>query len=236
MEARRGLTWKTGREVSNHILSLPHPVTGNPHILGEPVKFALLESFAVANAQCSHSWEEVANRVPDIMTRHVLVDQTQMFLMAIHQLLCSQYQALTTMVAAQTGPLVHLGMYSWGAQASLTRSFTQVIPALGSLEHTMLANPSSSVRPMPLPQEERNAWAVSADTTVYTPIPPPGSVNIPVSEFPCRTTRGSANLPICKGGNETDSGISSVSHSTPVKPRGPDQHLTSTPKMQPKLM
>ena len=50
MEARRGLTRKTGREVSNRILSLPHPVTGNPHILGEPVKSALLESFAVANA------------------------------------------------------------------------------------------------------------------------------------------------------------------------------------------
>ena len=100
----------------------------------------------------------------------------------------------------------------------------------------MLANPSSSVRPTPLPQEERSAWAVSADTTVYTPLPPPGSVNIPVSEFPSGTTRGSANLPICVGGNETDSGISSVSHSTPVKPRGPDQHLTSTPKTQPKLM
>ena len=38
------------------------------------------------------------------------------------------------------------------------------------------------------------------------------------------------------GGNETDSGISSVSHSTRVKPRGLDQHLTSTPKTQPKLM
>ena len=38
------------------------------------------------------------------------------------------------------------------------------------------------------------------------------------------------------GGNETDSGISSVSHSTLVKPRGLDQHLTSTPKTQPKLM
>ena len=38
------------------------------------------------------------------------------------------------------------------------------------------------------------------------------------------------------GGNETDSGISFVSHSTPVKPRGLDQHLTSTPKTQPKLM
>ena len=159
-------------------------MTGNPHILGEPVKSALLESFVVANAQCSHSWEEVANWVPDIMTRHVPVDQTQTFLAAVHQLLCSQYQALTTMVAAQTGPLVHLGMYSWGAQASLTRSFTQVILALGSLEHTMLVNLSSSARPMPLPQEERSAQAVSADTTVYTPISPPGSINVPVSEFP----------------------------------------------------
>ena len=136
------------------ILSLPHPVTGNPHILGEPVKSALLESFVVANAQCSHSWEEVADRVPDIMTRHILVNQTQTFLAAIHQLLCSQYQALMTMVTAQTGPLVHLGMYSWGAQASLTWSFTQVIPALGYLEHTMLANPSFSARPTPLPQKE----------------------------------------------------------------------------------
>ena len=86
---------------------------------------------------------------------------------------------------------VHLGMYSWGTQASLTRSFTQVIPALGSLEHTILANPSFSVWPMPLPQV---------------------------------------------GGNKTDSGISSVSHFTLVRPRGLDKHLTSTPKTQPKLM
>ena len=140
------------------------------------------------------------------------------------------------MVAAQTGPPVRLGMYSWGAQASLTRSFTQIIPALGSLEHTMLANPPSSVRPMPLPQEERSARAVSADMTVYTPIPPPGSVMVPMGEFPSGTTQGSVSLSICVGGNETDSGISSVSHSTPVKPRGPDQHLTSTPKTQLKLM
>ena len=236
METRRGLAWKTGREVSNRILSLPHPVTGNQHILGKPVKSALLESFAVVNAQCSCSWEEVADWVPDIMTRHIPVDQTQTFLMAVHQLLCSQYQALTTMVAAQTGPLVHLGMYSWVAQASLTQSFTQAIPALGSLEHTMLVNPSFSMGPTPLPQEERSARAVSADTTVYTPIPPPGSVNVPVSEFPSGTTRGSANLLICMGGNETDSSISSVSHSTLVKPRGLDQHLTGTPKTQPKLM
>ena len=84
-----------------------------------------------------------------------------------------------TMVAAQTGPPVHLGMYSWGAQASLTRSFTQVIPALGSLEHTMPANPCFNTRPTPLPQEGRGARAVSADTTVYTPIPPLGVLTFP---------------------------------------------------------
>ena len=100
----------------------------------------------------------------------------------------------------------------------------------------MLVNPSFSAQPTPLLQEERSARAVSADMTVYPPIPPPGSVNIPVSEFPSGTTWGSANLPICVGGNETDPSISSVSHSTLVKPRGLDQHLTSTPKTQPKLM
>ena len=167
METRQELAQKTGRKVSNQILSLPHLVTGNPLILGEPVKSALLESFSVANAQCSCSWEEVANRVPDIMTRHVPVDQTQTFLAAVHQLLCSQYQVLMTMVASQTGPRVRLGMYSWGAQASLTQSFTQVILALGSLEHTMLANPSSSTWPTPLPQEERSAWTVS-EIQLYT--------------------------------------------------------------------
>ena len=144
MEARWGLTQKTRREVSNRILSLPHPVIGNPPILGEPVKSTLLESFAVMNVQCSRSWEEVADRIPDIMIRYIPVDQTQTFLMAIHQLLCSQYQTLMTMVATQAGPPVRLGMYSWGAQASLTRSFTQVIPALGSLEHIMPVNPSFS--------------------------------------------------------------------------------------------
>ena len=83
-------------------------MVGNQPALGEPVKTALLESFAVANAQCSHSWEEVADWIPDIMTRQVLVDQTQMFLTAIHQLLCTQYQAITTMVATQTGTSGHV--------------------------------------------------------------------------------------------------------------------------------
>ena len=152
MEARRGHARKTGWEISNRILSLLNPVVRNQSALGEPVKTALLESFAVANAQCSHSWEVVADRIPDIMTRHVPVDQTQMFLAAMHQLLCTQYQAITTMVATQTGPPVRLGMYNWGTQVSLIRLLAQAIPALRSLEHAMPVNPSSSLRPTPQPQ------------------------------------------------------------------------------------
>ena len=58
---------------------------------------------------------------------------------------------------------------------------------------------------------------------------------VPMGEFPSRTILGSSSLPICVG-NETDSGISSVSHSTPVKSKGTNRHLTSTPKPQPKLL
>ena len=215
MEARWGHARKTGWEVSNQILSLPNPVV-NQQALGELVKTALL---AFANVQCSHSWEEVADRIPDIMTKHVPVNQAQMFLTAVHQLLCTQYQAITTMVATQTGPPVHLGMYNWGTQASLTQLLAQAIPALGSLEHAMPVNPSSGTRLTPQPQKEWSSQAASADTTVYTPIPPDGSVMTPVGQFPSGTIRGSSSLPICLG-NETDSGISSVGQSTPVTSKG----------------
>ena len=244
MEARQGHARKTRREVSNRILSLPNPVV-DQQALGELVKTALLESFAVANAQYSHSWEEVADRIPDIMTKHVLVDQAQMFLTAVHQLLCTQYQAITTMVAAQTGPLVRLGMHNWGTQASLTWLLAQAIPALGSLEHAIPVNPSSGTRLAPQPQKEWSSWAALANMTVYTPIPPNGSVMTPVGQFPSGTIQGSSSLPICLG-NETDSGISSVGQSTPVTSKGQStpvkskginrQHLTSTPKTQPKLL
>ena len=235
MEARWGLARKTGWEISNRILSLVNPVVRNQPGLGEPVKTALLESFAVANAQCSRSWEEVADRIPDIMTRHVPVDQTPMFLAAVHQLLCIQYQAITTMVATQTGPPVCLGMYNWGTQASLTRLLAQAIPALGSLAHAMLVNPSSGIRSAPQPQEGRSTQAASADTTVYTPIPPPGNVMVPKSQFPSGTIWGSSSLPICLG-NETDSGLLTISHATLVKSKGIDRHLNSTPKSQLKLI
>ena len=244
MEARWGLARKTGWEISNWILSLLNPVVGDQPALGEPVKTALLESFKVANAQCSHSWEEVADWIPDIMTRHVLVDQAQIFLTAVHQLLCTQCQAITTMVAAQTGPPVHLGMYNWGTQAFLTWLLAQAILALGSLEHAMPVHPSSGTRPTPQPQKEWSSQAALADTAIYMPLPPHGSVMVPEDQFPSSSIRGSSSLPICLG-NETDSGISSVGHSTPVTSKGQStsvkskginrQHLTSTPKSQLKL-
>ena len=104
MEARQRHTRETGREVSNWILSLPNPMVASLPTQGEPVRTALLESFAVVNVQCSSSWKEVADRIPDIMARHVPAGQAQVFLNVVYQLLCTQYQAITNMVVTQTGP------------------------------------------------------------------------------------------------------------------------------------
>ena len=136
-----------------------------------------------------------------------------MFLATVHQLLCTQYQAITTMVATQTSPPVHFGMYNWRTQASLTRLLAKAILALGSLEHAMPVSPSTGTRPTPQPQKERSSRMASANTTVYTPLPPHESVMIPEDRFQSGTIQGSSSLPICLG-NETDSGISSVGQST----------------------
>ena len=230
MEARQR------REVSNRILSLPNPmVTGLP-TQGELMRTTLLESFAIVNAWCSSSWKEVADRLPDIMARHIPAGQAQVFLNIVYELLCTQYQAITNMVVAQTSPPVHSSMHNWATQASLTRLLTQVVPALGSLEPSKLVFPSSSTQIVPQHQEEGVTRVASADMTVYTPIPPNGCVMVPKGQYPSGTVWGSSNLPIYLG-NETDSGISSVGHSTPVKSSGAKwQHLTSTPKSQPKLI
>ena len=159
-----------------------------------------------------------------------------MFLNVVYQLLCTQYQAITTMVVAQTSPPVRSGMHNWATQASLTQLLTQVIPALGSLEPSEPVFLSGNTQIAPQHREEGVTWAASADTTIYIRIPPDGNVMVPKSQFPNGTVRGSSSLPIYLG-NETDSGISSVGHSTPVKSSGAKwQHLTSTPKSQPKLI
>ena len=188
------------------------------------------------NAQCSSSWKEVADRIPDIMARHVPAGQAQVFLNVIYQLLCTQYQAITTMVVAQTGPPIRSGMHNWATQASLTQLLTQVVPVLWSLEPSKPVIPSSSTRIVPQHQEEGITRATSADTTIYMPIPPDGCVMVPKGQYPSSTVRRSSNLPIYLG-NKTDSGISSVGNSTPVKSTGVKwQHLTSTPKSKPKLI
>ena len=170
------------------------------------------------------------------MARHVPAGQAQVFLNIVYQLLCTQYQVITTMVVAQTSPPVRSGMHSWATQASLTRLFTQVVPGLGSLEHSKLAIPSSGTRIVQQPQEEGITRVASADTTVYMPIPPDGCVMVPKGQCPSGTVRISSSLPIYSG-NKTDSRISSVGHSTLVKSMGTKrQHLTSTPKSQPKLI
>ena len=236
VEVKQRHTRETGREVSNRILSLPNPMVAGPPTQGESVRTALLESFAIVNMQCSSSWKEVADRIPNIMARHVLAGQVQVFLNVVYQLLCTQYQAITTMVVTQTGPPVHYRMHNWATQASLTQLLTQVIPALRSLEPSELVFPSGNTRIVPQHQEEGVIWVASADTTIYIPIPPDGNVMVPKSQFPNGTVWGSSSLPIYLG-NETDSGISSVGHSTPVKSSGAKwQHLTSTPKSQPKLI
>ena len=140
------------------------------------------------------------------------------------------------MVVTQTSPLVCFGMHNWANQVSLTWLLTQVVLALGSLEHSKLAIPSSGTQIAPQHQEEGVTRVASADMTIYTPIPLNGCVMVPKGQYPSSTVRGSSSLPIYLG-NKTDSGISSVGHSTPVKSSGAKwQHLTSTPKSQPKLI
>ena len=164
MEVRQRHTWQTRQEVSNRILSLP-----NPMVVGllteEPVRTALLESFTVVNVRCSSSWKEVADWIPDIMARHVPAGQAQVFLNVIYQLLCTQYQVITTMVVTQTSPLVHSGMHNWATEASLTQLLTQVVLALGSLEPSEPVFPSGSIQIAPQHQEEGVTWVASADMT-----------------------------------------------------------------------
>ena len=236
MEARQRHARQTRREVSNQILSLLNPMVAGPPTQVEPVRTTLLESFAIINVRCSSSWKEVADRILDIMVKHVPAGQAQVFLNVIYQLLCTQYQAITNMVVAQTGPPVRSGMHNWATQTSLTRLLTQVVPALGSLQSSKPVFPSGSTQIVPQHQEEGITRAASADMTIYTPIPPDGCVMVPKGQYPSSTVWGSSSLPIYLG-NETDSGISSVGHSTPVKSSGAkQQHLTSTPKSQPKFI
>ena len=130
---------------------------------------------------------------------------------------------------------VHLGIHNWATQVVLTWLFAQVILGLGSL---------TQASPVTQPVGTRNvlqpSQAAPADTTVYTPIPPDRCIMVTAGLYPGGQTDGhsSSSHPIFLG-NDTDSGISSVEHLTPVKALGTGcqtQHLTSIPKLKPKLL
>ena len=95
---------------------------------------ALLESFTQVEAQCVVTWEKVTKWVPEILAKHMPEGQVGVFLAALYQLMCMQQQGITSMVVAQAGVPVHLGVHSWATQASMTWLFVQVIPEAGLLK------------------------------------------------------------------------------------------------------
>ena len=84
--------------------------------------------------------------------------------------------------------------------------------------------------------------AATTERVQYVPIPPEGNMMVPTGLFPSKQVQrdGMATHPIYLG-NDTDSGISSISHSTLVKtpvktPGSQRQPFASTPKTKPKLL
>ena len=193
-----------------------------------PVWAALLQSFTWVEEQCADTLEKVANQVPEILAQHIPEGQVGVFLAALYQLICTQQQGITSMVVAQAGVPVHLRVHSWAATASMTRLFTQVILGLGSLSRYA---PATIARSTAAPEKIE-----------YMPIPQEGNTMVPARLFPRKQVRkdGTANRSIYLG-NDTDSGISSISCSTPVKtlvktPGSQRQPFASTPKTKPKLL
>ena len=216
MEIRRAHARSTGQVVSDWILARSREVAKDKFPDGGPVQMALLKSFAKVEERCMRTLKKVADQVLEIMAQHVLEGQVGVFLAALYQLICTQQQGITSMVVAQAGVPVHLGVNNWATTASMTRLFAQVIPDLGSL-HGCTAVP---------------------EQIEYMPIPPKGSTMVPTSSFPREQVwdEGTATRPIYLG-NETDSGISSMGWSTPVKGSGGHhQPLTSIPKPKLKLL
>ena len=129
-------------------------------------------------------------------------------------LVSTQQQRITSMVVAQAGVPIHLGVHSWAAQASMTWLFTQVIPGLDSLSGLSSTNTTASIGTQ-TPQP-----AVPTEQVEYVAIPPDGSTMVKTSLFPGKQVRcdDSVAQPIYLG-NDTDSGISCIDQSTPEKPR-----------------
>ena len=179
--------------VSDRILGRSREAAQNQLDNGGPVWAALLKSFAQVEKQCTDTWKKVAEQVPEILARHVLVGQVGVFLAALYQLMCTQQQGITSMVVAQARVPVHLGVHSWATQAALAQLFAQVILGLGSLDHFIPAiSPGSA---------QISQLATPAGLVQYTPIPPDGSTMVSTGLFPRKQIRsdGTANCPILLG-------------------------------------
>ena len=153
-------------------------------------------------------------------------------LATLYQLLCTQQQGITSMVVAQARVPTHLGVHSWAAKVSMTQLFAQVILGLGSLSglSPVSANASLSM--------QTSQTAAPTEQVQYTAIPPEGSTMVSTSLFPGKQVRrDSLAAWSIYLGNDTDSGISGIDPSTPVKAPGSRcQPLASTPKPKPKLL
>ena len=220
METRCAHAQSTRQVVSDRILARSKEVAKDKFPDGGPVQMALLRSFAKVEERCMLTLKKVADQVPEIMAQQVREGQVGVFLAALYQLICTQQQGITSMVVTQAGVPVHLGVNNWATTASMTRLFAQVILGLGSL----------------------HGYTVVPEQIEYTPIPPKGCMMVLTSLFPREQVwdKGTATRPIYLG-NETDSGISLMGWSTPVKTPvkglgGHCQPLTSTPKLKPKLL
>ena len=220
METQRAHAQVTGQVLSDQILAWSREVAKDKFPDGGPIQTALLRSFAKVEERCMLTLEKVADQVPEIMAQHIPEGQVGVFLVALYQLICTQQQGITSMVVAQAGVPIHLGVNNWATTMSMTRLFAQVIPGLGSL----------------------HGYTVAPEQIEYTPIAPKGCTMVLTSSFPRKQVRdeGTATHPIYLG-NETDSGISSMGRSTLVKTPvkgsgGHHQPLTSTPKPKPKLL
>ena len=139
METQHAHARSTGQVISDWILMWSREVAKNKFLDGGPIWMALLQSFAKVEEQCMRTLEIVADQVLEIMAKHVPEGQVGVFLAALYQLICTQQQGITSMVVAQAGVLVHLGVNNWATTASMTQLFAQVIPGLGSLHRCTTA-------------------------------------------------------------------------------------------------
>ena len=196
METQQNHAQQTGQVISNWILCCFRDIAQTNLAKGGPVWAVLLQSFAWVKQQCADTWDKMANWVPEILEQHVSAGQVGVFLAALYQLMCTQQQGITSMVVPQARVLVHLGVHSWAAQASLTWLFAQVIPRLGSLAGL---GPAAQPGNAQVPQQ-----AAPVGTIQYTPIPPKGGVLIPTGEWPVSQIKheGTVNQPIFLGNDK----------------------------------